>query len=50
MRDFTDTYCDISMRIVSNQYRSICRSSTSVTHRGLGLNVSLHLSMISCGI
>ena len=50
MLDFTDTYCHISMQIVRNQYRSICRSSTSVTRRGPGLNVSLHLLMISCGI
>ena len=50
MPDLTNTYCDISMQIVTNQYRCICRSSTSVTRRGLGLNVSLHLSMISCGI
>ena len=37
------------MRIINNQYRSICRPSTSVTRRALGLNASIRLS-ISCGI
>ena len=47
---FTNTYWDISMWIISNRYRSICRLSTSITRRSLGLNMSIHLSMISCGI
>ena len=38
------------MSIINNQYRSILRSSTSITYWSLGLNASIYLSMISCRI
>ena len=47
---FTNTYWDISMSIINNQYRSTCRPSTSISYWNLGLNAPIHLSMISCRI
>ena len=40
------TYICISMWIIINQYRSKCLLSTSITCLSLGLNASIHLSMI----
>ena len=48
--NFTSTCWDKYMWIINNKYRSVCRPSTSITRRSLGLNVSIHLSMISCEI
>ena len=48
--NFEYTYWDISMWIINNQYRSICRPSTSVTRWSLGLRASKNLSMIFFGI
>ena len=47
---FRNTYGGISIWVINNKYRSICQPSTSITHRSLGLNALLHLSMIFCGI
>ena len=38
------------MWIINDQYCCICRHSTSITRGSLGLNASIHLSMISYGI
>ena len=48
--DFTNTYWDISMWLINSQYRSICQPPTWITCWSLGLNASMHLSMISGGI
>ena len=47
--NFANTYWDIPMWIILNQYRSICRPPTSITRRSLGLNAPLCLLVISCG-
>ena len=46
--NFANTYCDISIWIINNQHRSLGVSYTSLARRSLGLNASIHLSMISC--
>ena len=38
------------MSIINNQYCSICRPSIPITCGSLGLNASIHLSIISGGI
>ena len=38
------------MWIIINQYRSICWPSTSIKRQSLGFNISIHLSILSCGI
>ena len=48
--NFTNAYWDISLWIINNQYRSMCRLSTWITHRSLVLNAPIHFSMISWGV